>query len=74
MWKNINRLQEIWKKIIKGTKKAFEKGKAFIQRKTHSNENKANEENNVSNMVGNSNNIKEEKRDTPNPRRHDSYN
>ena len=40
--------------------KAFEKDKAFIQRKTNSNENKTNEENNVSNMEGNSSNTNEE--------------
>ena len=29
--KGINRLQDIWKKKIEGSKKAFEKDKAFIQ-------------------------------------------
>ena len=72
--KDINRLQDIWKKKIEGTKKAFEKDKAFIQRKTNSNENEINEENNVSNMERNSNIINEERRDTPNPSRHNSYN
>ena len=33
--KNINRLQKIWKKILEGTKKAFEKDKAFIQQKNN---------------------------------------
>ena len=33
--KDINRLQEIWKKIIEGTKKSFEKDKAFIQQKNN---------------------------------------
>ena len=33
--KDINRLDDIWKEIIKGTKKAFDKEKAFIQRKAN---------------------------------------
>ena len=72
--KETNCLQNIWKKKIEGTKKAFEKDKAFIQRKTNSNENEINEENNVSTMERNSNIINEERRDTPNPNRHNSYN
>ena len=30
--KDINRLQDIWKKKIEGTKKKFDKNQAFIQR------------------------------------------
>ena len=71
--KDINRLQEIWKKNLEGTKEAFEKGKAFIQRKSNSNETKTNEENNVSNTKENGN-INEERRDIPNPRIQNSYN
>ena len=67
--KDINRLQEILKKNLEGTKEAFEKGKAFIQRKSNSNETKTNEENNVSNTKANGNDISEERRDTPIPRR-----
>ena len=48
--KDINRLQDIWKKKIEGTKTTFEKDQAFIQRKSNSNvTNKSNEENNVTN-------------------------
>ena len=72
--KDINHLQDIWKKKIEGPKKAFEKDKAFIQGKTNSNENKTNEENNASNMEGNNNSINEERRDTTNPSKHNSYN
>ena len=45
MSKNINPLQDIWKKKIEGTKNTFEKDKAFIQQKSNSNETKTNEEN-----------------------------
>ena len=72
--KNINHLQDIWMKKIAGTKKAFEKDKAFIQRKSNSNENKTNEKNNVSNTQGNGNDVNKERRDTPNPRRYNSNN
>ena len=72
--KDINCLQDIWKKKIKGTKKNFEKDKALIRRKANSNENKTNEENNISNMKGNGSNVNEKRRDTPNTRRHNSYN
>ena len=74
MSKNINPLQDIWKKKIEGTKNTFEKDKAFIQRKSNSNKTKTNGENNVSNMKGNGNDTNEERRDTPNPRRQNSYN
>ena len=57
-------------KKIEGTIKSFEKVKALIQRKTNSNENKTNVENNVSHTEGNNNNINEERRDTPNSWRH----
>ena len=67
--KDINRLQDIWKKKIEGTKKVSGKDKTFIQH-----ESKTNEENNVSNMEWNGNDINEERIDTPNPRRHNSYN
>ena len=70
--KDINCLQDIWKKKIKGTKKNFEKDKALIRRKANSNENKTNEENNISHMKGNGSNINEKR--TPNTRRHNSYN
>ena len=50
------------------------RGSILPSQKTDSNENKTNEENNVSDMEGNSNNINEERRDTPNPSRHNSYN
>ena len=43
--KDINRLQDIWKKKIEGTKKVSGKDKTFIQH-----ESKTNEENNVSNV------------------------
>ena len=43
--KDINRLQDIWKKKIEGTKKVSGKDKTFIQH-----ESKTNEEDNVSNM------------------------
>ena len=56
-------------KKLKGTKKAFEKDKAFIQQNSNSNETKTNEENNVSNTKANGNDISEERRDTPIPRR-----
>ena len=46
----------------KGTKKAFEKDKALILRKSNSNENKTNEENNVSNTEGNGNDKNKEKK------------
>ena len=71
--KDISLLQDLWKKKIEGTKKAFEKDKTLIQQKSNSNENKTNEEN-VSNTEGNDNDINEERRDTPNPWRHNSYN
>ena len=61
-------------KKIEGTIKAFEKVKALIQRKTNSNKNKTNVENNVSNTEGNNNNINEERRGTPNSKRHSSSN
>lgn len=41
---------------IEGTKKVFEKDKAFIQWTANSNKNNTNEEKNVSNMEGNSSN------------------
>ena len=46
---------------IEGTKKAFEKDKALILLKSNSNENKTNEENNVSNTEGNGNDKNKEK-------------
>ena len=72
--KDINCLQDIWKKKIEGTKKAFETCKAFIQRKSNSKKTKINGENNVSNTKGNGNDLNKEKKDTPNPRRQNSYN
>ena len=57
------------RKKQKEIKKLLRK-KTFTQRKTNSDENKRNEESNISNRKGNSNNINEERRDTPNPRRH----
>ena len=46
---------------IEGTKKAFDKDKVFILRKSNSYENKTNEENNVSNTEGNGNDKNKEK-------------
>ena len=60
------------RKKIEGTKKAFEKDKAFIQRKSNSKENETNEENNVSNTERNDNNINEKRRDIPHRKRHNS--
>ena len=72
--KDVTRLQDICKKKIEGTKKAFQKDKAFIHQKSNSNKTKTNGEDNVSNMKGNNNDTNEERRDTPNPRRQNSYN
>ena len=47
---------------IEGTKKAFDKDKVFILRKSNSYENKTNEENNVSNTEGNGNDKNKEKK------------
>ena len=47
---------------IEGTKKAFDKDKVFILRKSNSDENKTNEENNVSNTEGNGNDKNKEKK------------
>ena len=69
--KDINRLDDIWKERTEGTKNAFDKDKAFIQRKANLHENNTNEEY-VSNTEGNSNNRNWEKRDTTNPRRHNT--
>ena len=47
---------------IEGPKKAFDKDKVFILRKSNSYENKTNEENNVSNTEGNGNDKNKEKK------------
>ena len=57
-------------KKIELNKKAFERDTGLTKWKTNSNKNKTNEKNNISNMEGNSNNRNEQRRDTPNPRRH----
>ena len=57
--KDIDYLQEIWKK----KNRRNQKDKAFIQRKANSNENNTNEENNASNTEENSNKRNEERRD-----------
>ena len=57
--KDIDYLQEIWKK----KNKRNQKDKTFIQRKANSNENNTNEENNASNTEENSNKRNEERRD-----------
>ena len=58
----------------KKNQKSFWEKQSIYSEKTNSNKNKTNEENNVSNIEGHINNINEERRDRPNPSRHNSYN
>ena len=57
----------------KRNQKEFWERQSTYPAKANSNKNKTNEENNIWNMKGNGSSINEKRRDTPNPRRHNSY-